>query len=227
MHCGVFRCQRPRRTNGNISIRIPPLAPRVSSPAPANSAAAALELTCAGDASGSGTGDVGSGAGTVPAEATIVAGGSPELVVGFAVLTFSSGRHRPGTDNGMVLGQCKQRKGDPKQNDNDRGSDETDQEEIEHAADVRPFRRRTAAGRRSQLMLLGGEIQTAAAPYRSLKQRPFPLRTKNCRHNAKQPLDRKSPIQVRIHLPPAASRRPEPRKTPRGSDAKPRWRVVA
>jgi hypothetical protein len=51
----------------------------------------------------------------------------------------------------MVLGQCKQRKGDPKQNDNDRGSDETDQEEIEHAADVRPFRRRTAAGRRSQL----------------------------------------------------------------------------
>src|SRR5207245_2912365 len=37
------------------------------------------------------------------------------------------------------------------------------------------------------------------------EKRPFPLRTKNCQHNPKQPLDRKSPIQVRIHLPPAAS----------------------
>ena len=28
------------------------------------------------------------------------------------------------------------------------------------------------------------------------EKRPFPLRTKNCQHNPKQPLDRKSPIQV-------------------------------
>jgi hypothetical protein len=35
------------------------------------------------------------------------------------------------------------------------------------------------------------------------EKRPFPLRTKNCHHNPKQPLDRKSPIQVRIHSPPA------------------------
>jgi hypothetical protein len=35
------------------------------------------------------------------------------------------------------------------------------------------------------------------------ERRPFPLRTKNCHHNPKQPLDRKSPIQVRIHSPPA------------------------
>src|SRR5207245_6106615 len=49
-------------------------------------------------------------------------------------------------------------------------------------------------------------------PFRALREpdcrrrdekRPFPLRTKNCQHNPKQPLDRKSPIQVRIHLPPA------------------------
>src|SRR5207245_10380541 len=44
-------------------------------------------------------------------------------------------------------------------------------------------------------------------PFRALREpdcrrrdekRPFPLRTKNCQHNPKQPLDRKSPIQVRI-----------------------------
>jgi len=44
-------------------------------------------------------------------------------------------------------------------------------------------------------------------PFRALREpdcrrlknekRPFPLRTKNCQHNPKQPLDRKSPIQVR------------------------------
>src|SRR5271165_6166370 len=42
-------------------------------------------------------------------------------------------------------------------------------------------------------------------PFRALREpgcrrrdekRPFPLRTKNCQHNPKQPLDRKSPIQV-------------------------------
>jgi hypothetical protein len=51
-------------------------------------------------------------------------------------------------------------------------------------------------------------------PFRALREpdrrrrdekRPFPLRTKNCQHNPKRPLDRKSPIQVRIRLPPAAS----------------------
>src|SRR5438270_5004909 len=42
-------------------------------------------------------------------------------------------------------------------------------------------------------------------PRRRDEKRPFPLRTKNCQHYPKQPLDRKSPIQVRIHLPPAAS----------------------
>ena len=44
-------------------------------------------------------------------------------------------------------------------------------------------------------------------PFRALREpdrrrrdekRPFPLRTKNCQHNPKQPLDSKSPIQVRI-----------------------------
>ena len=49
-------------------------------------------------------------------------------------------------------------------------------------------------------------------PFRALREpdctrrdekRPFPLRTKNCQHNPKQPLDRKSPIQLRISLPPA------------------------
>jgi hypothetical protein len=48
-------------------------------------------------------------------------------------------------------------------------------------------------------------------PFRALREpdyrrrdekRPFPLRTKNCQHNPKQPLDRKSPIQVRIPLRP-------------------------
>src|SRR5712672_2048054 len=43
-------------------------------------------------------------------------------------------------------------------------------------------------------------------PRRRDEKRPFPLRTKNCQHNPKQPLDRKSPIQVRISLPPAGSR---------------------
>src|SRR5882757_3842168 len=42
-------------------------------------------------------------------------------------------------------------------------------------------------------------------PFRALREpdrrrrdekRPFPLQTKNCQHNPKQPLDRKSPIQV-------------------------------
>ena len=51
-------------------------------------------------------------------------------------------------------------------------------------------------------------------PFRALREpdcrrrdekRPFPLRTKNCQHNPKQPLDRKSPIQLRIPLAPAAS----------------------
>ena len=51
-------------------------------------------------------------------------------------------------------------------------------------------------------------------PFRALREpdcrrrdekRPFPLRTKNCQHNPKQPLDRKSPIQVRIRFPPAVS----------------------
>jgi hypothetical protein len=42
-------------------------------------------------------------------------------------------------------------KGDAKENDDDRGSDETDQEEIEDVTDVRPLRRGTAAHRRSQL----------------------------------------------------------------------------
>jgi hypothetical protein len=51
----------------------------------------------------------------------------------------------------MVLGQCEQGKGDAKENADDRGSDETDQEKIEDATDARPFRRRTAAGHRSQL----------------------------------------------------------------------------
>src|ERR1700730_5231788 len=32
------------------------------------------------------------------------------------------------------------------------------------------------------------------------EKRPFPLRTKNSQHNPKQPLDRKSPIQVRCEL---------------------------
>src|SRR5580704_17750641 len=44
-------------------------------------------------------------------------------------------------------------------------------------------------------------------PRRRDEKRPFPLRTKNCQHNPKQPLYRKSPIQVRIHLPPALQRR--------------------
>jgi hypothetical protein len=39
------------------------------------------------------------------------------------------------------------------------------------------------------------------------EKRPFPLRTKNCQHNPEQPLDRKSPIQVRISFPPAESLR--------------------
>jgi hypothetical protein len=48
-------------------------------------------------------------------------------------------------------------------------------------------------------------------PFRALREpdrrrrdeeRPFPLRTKNSQQNPKQPLDRKSPIQVRIRLPP-------------------------
>src|ERR1700756_1168226 len=51
-------------------------------------------------------------------------------------------------------------------------------------------------------------------PFRALREpdrrrrdekRPFPLRTKNRQRNPKQPLDRKSPIQVRIHSPPAKS----------------------
>jgi hypothetical protein len=50
----------------------------------------------------------------------------------------------------MVLGKCKQGKSDAKENADDRGSDDTDQEEIGDATDVRPFRRRTAAGGRSQ-----------------------------------------------------------------------------
>src|SRR6185437_96922 len=33
-------------------------------------------------------------------------------------------------------------------------------------------------------------------PRRWDEKRPFPLRTKNCQHYPKQPLDRKSPIQV-------------------------------
>src|SRR5580700_143480 len=46
-------------------------------------------------------------------------------------------------------------------------------------------------------------------PFRALREpdrrrrdekRPFPLRTKNCQHNPKQPLDRKSPIQVHCEL---------------------------
>src|SRR6201987_2386408 len=53
-------------------------------------------------------------------------------------------------------------------------------------------------------------------PFRALREpdcrrrdekRPFPLRTKNCQHNPKQPLDRKSPIQVRIRLAPAKTLR--------------------
>jgi hypothetical protein len=51
----------------------------------------------------------------------------------------------------MVLGQCEQGKIDAKENADDRGSDETDQEQIEDATDVRPMRRGTAAGRRSEL----------------------------------------------------------------------------
>src|SRR5580704_226259 len=52
-------------------------------------------------------------------------------------------------------------------------------------------------------------------PFRALREpdrrrrdekRPFPLRTKNSQQNPKQPLDRKSPIQVRIRLAPAVSR---------------------
>ena len=47
-------------------------------------------------------------------------------------------------------------------------------------------------------------------PFRALREpdcrrrdekRPFPLRTKNSQHNPKQPLDRKSPIQVSCELP--------------------------
>src|SRR5438105_14407335 len=34
------------------------------------------------------------------------------------------------------------------------------------------------------------------------EERPFPLRTKNWQQNPKQPLDRKSPIQVRCELDP-------------------------
>jgi hypothetical protein len=59
----------------------------------------------------------------------------------------------------MVLGQCEQGKGDAKENADDRGSNETEQEEIEYGADVRPFRRRTAAGRRSQLCLSGDKFK--------------------------------------------------------------------
>jgi hypothetical protein len=59
----------------------------------------------------------------------------------------------------MVLGQCEQGKGDAKENADDRGSDETDQEEIEDAADARPFRRRTTAGRRSQLCFSAQKVK--------------------------------------------------------------------
>src|SRR6516225_408602 len=74
-------------------------------------------------------------------------------------------------------------------------------------------------------------------PFRALREpdrrrrdekRPFPLRTKNCQHNPKQLLDRKSPIQVRIPLPPAVSPRfGQPRPLPVGIGAiEPSWLAV-
>jgi hypothetical protein len=59
----------------------------------------------------------------------------------------------------MVLGQREQGKSDAKENADDRGSNKTDLEEIEYAADVRPFRRRTSAGRRSQLCFSGDKFK--------------------------------------------------------------------
>jgi len=69
-------------------------------------------------------------------------------------------------------------------------------------------------------------------PFRALREpnrkrrdrkRPFPLRTKNCQHYPKQPLDRKSPIQVRIHLSPAASRK----RTGSSASSNTRLRIAA
>ena len=78
---------------------------------------------------------------------------------------------------------------------------------------VKALRNTSLARRQSRQALLAFR---SLDPLRALREpdrrrrdekRPFPLRTKNCQHNPKQPLDRKSPIQVRISFPPAASLR--------------------
>jgi len=64
-------------------------------------------------------------------------------------------------------------------------------------------KRRWAASRQAPLAF------RSLDPFRALRgpdcrrrdeKRPFPLRTKNCQHYPKQPLDRKSPIQVHCEL---------------------------
>jgi hypothetical protein len=70
-----------------------------------------------------------------------------------------TGRHRPDNGKGFVLGLREQVKGDAKENADGRGSDETDQEEIDHATDVRPLRRGTAAWRRGRRCFPGHKVK--------------------------------------------------------------------
>ena len=58
--------------------------------------------------------------------------------------SLHTGRHRSDTDKSLVLGLREQEEGAPKENADGRGSDETDQDEIEHETDVKPFRQGTA-----------------------------------------------------------------------------------
>jgi hypothetical protein len=99
-----------------MRLRLPLLALCVGSPGPTNSAAAALEFTCGADVEKSGAGDVGSGAGAVPAEATIVAGRSPGLVVAVVVLTASSatGDTGPAPTTVWSLGSVSRERATPK-----------------------------------------------------------------------------------------------------------------
>src|SRR5215470_11583718 len=76
-----------------------------------------------------------------------ITGGRRILCSGYGFF-LDSGRCRRGRDKGLVLGLCQQEKGAAKENADDCGSDETEQQEMERATDVKLLHCDTAAWRR-------------------------------------------------------------------------------
>ena len=61
-----------------------------------------------------------------------------------------SGRIQPSTENGLVPRRYEHGKGTPKESNDDRGGDQTNQEKMEHATEITPLCRNTARGCRAR-----------------------------------------------------------------------------